>query len=143
VVCWRQCVSSMSLLRTSCVCVCVRACVRAHTQHAKFLRALEDLVNLSNGNDWAAIAQAVGRSEADVKRHAQHYFLKLEHERSVPEENYVPVPARRLPPRPPTLLLLAYRPCACQSLIWVAASRCCASGCQCVCTRGGAMGSSI
>ena len=62
-------------------------CARA--QHGKFLRALEEIVNASNGNDWAAIAQAVGRSEADVKRHAQHYFLKLEHERSVPEENFV------------------------------------------------------
>jgi len=65
----------------------VGICARA--QHGKFLRALEEIVNASNGNDWAAIAQAVGRSEADVKRHAQHYFLKLEHERSVPEENFV------------------------------------------------------
>jgi SHAQKYF class myb-like DNA-binding protein len=61
----------------------------ACAQHGKFLRALEEFVNASSGNDWAAIAQAVGRSEADVKRHAQHYFLKLEHERSVPEENFV------------------------------------------------------
>lgn len=61
-------------------------------EHSKFLRALEDMVNdSSDGNDWQAIAQAVGRTEADVKRHAQHYFLKLEHERSIPEEFIVQV----------------------------------------------------
>jgi len=62
-------------------------------EHSKFLVALEDTVssNSADGNAWAVIAQAVGRSESDVKRHAQQYFLKLEHERSVPEENIVSV----------------------------------------------------
>lgn len=60
-----------------------------HEEHSKFLRALEDTA--SGGSDWSAIAAAVGRTEADVKCHAQHYFLKLEHERSVPPANVVPV----------------------------------------------------
>lgn len=61
-------------------------------EHSKFLRALEDLVSdAPDGSDWQAIAQAVGRTEADVKRHAQHYFLKLEHERSIPEELIIQV----------------------------------------------------
>lgn len=65
-------------------------------EHSKFLKALEDVVDSSDGSDWQAIAQAVGRPEADVKRHAQHYFLKLEHERSIPEDSIVQVP--RAPP---------------------------------------------
>ena len=61
-------------------------------EHSSFLRALEEIVaSTSDGNDWEAIARAVGRSEEDVKRHAQHYFLKLEHERSVPAENILQV----------------------------------------------------
>lgn len=61
-------------------------------EHTSFLRALEEIVaSTSDGNDWDAIAKAVGRPEEDVKRHAQHYFLKLEHERSVPAENILQV----------------------------------------------------
>jgi SHAQKYF class myb-like DNA-binding protein len=62
-------------------------------EHSKFLKALEEVVDSSDGSDWQAIAQAVGRPEADVKRHAQHYFLKLEHERSIPEDSIVQVRA--------------------------------------------------
>lgn len=62
-------------------------------EHTSFLRALEEIVaSTSDGNDWDAIAKAVGRPEEDVKRHAQHYFLKLEHERSVPAENILQNP---------------------------------------------------
>ena len=70
-------------------------------EHGKFVEVLEKISgNSSDGSEWEAIAEAVGRSEADVKRHAQHYFLKLEHERSVPAENFVQVlrPSQSLAP---------------------------------------------
>ncbi|KAJ1467352.1 hypothetical protein T484DRAFT_2370005 [Baffinella frigidus] len=52
-------------------------------EHAQFVTALEEYGVGSTGNEWNLMAQAVGKTEADVKIHAQQYFLKLERERQV------------------------------------------------------------
>eukprot|EP00960_Hanusia_phi_P075324 768405-Hanusia_phi.AAC.6 len=53
----------------------------------KFLKALDELDFNISGNEWEKIAKEVGKSESEVKVHAQQYFLKLERERRIPTEN--------------------------------------------------------
>jgi len=67
-------------------------------EHARFVAALEEHGTSATGNELTLIAQAVGKSEADVKIHAQQYFLKLEREREVPAENVLKPGAPGAPP---------------------------------------------
>lgn len=66
-------------------------------EHAQFVTALEEYGVGSTGNEWNLMAQAVGKTEADVKIHAQQYFLKLERERQVPAENMLQPVSQGLP----------------------------------------------
>lgn len=50
-------------------------------EHDRFVAALEEYGHQSSGQEWKMIAQAVRRSELEVKLHAQTYLLNLQKEK--------------------------------------------------------------